>query len=87
MCGWETLLLGALGGASLLGKQKKPPTPPSPVVPATPAPTARAGGATVRVGGDTPAEEDAAVAEYMDFTEKRSSGKTLGGLGRSGLGL
>lgn len=88
--GIETVLLGGLmAGTALMGmrSQKKPPPPPAPEVPATPAPTAREGGATVRVGGDGAAKQETTAPEYMAFTEKRSSGKTLGGLGRSGLGL
>ena len=87
--GIETVLLGGLmAGASLLGaRQKKPPPPPPAATPATPAPTAREGGAIVRVGGDAATKLEETVPEYMAFTEKRSSGKTLGGLGRSGLGL
>lgn len=88
MCGWETLLLGALmGGASMLGGGKKAPAPPPVQNPATPAPTARAGGAVVRAGTDAKKEETEAAPEYMDFAEKRVSGKALGGLGKSGLGL
>lgn len=90
--GIETILLGAMtaisaGGALLGSKQKKPPPPPPVVNPATPAPTAREGGAIVRVGGDGAAETTEAVPEYSAFQEKRSAGRALGGLGRSGLGL
>ena len=67
--------------------QKKPPPPPPVENPATPAPNARDGGAIVRVGGDGAAGTPNAVPEYSAFQEKRSSGKALGGLGRSGLGL
>lgn len=90
--GIETALLAAsvaisAGGALMGMKQKKPPAPPPAVNPATPAPNARAGGAVVRVGGDGQKETPEAVPEYSAFQEKRASGKALGGLGRSGLGL
>lgn len=90
--GIETALLAAsvaisAGGALMGMKQKKPPPPPPVENPATPAPNARAGGAIVRVGGDGEAEKTEAVPEYSAFQEKRVSGKALGGLGRSGLGL
>ena len=88
MCGWETLLLGALGGlGAMLGRGKKAPAPPPVQNPATPAPTAREGGAVVRAGTDANKEETEAAPEYTGFAEKRMSGKALGGLGRSGLGL
>lgn len=90
--GIETALLAAsvaisAGGALMGMKQKKPPAPPPVENPATPAPNARAGGAIVRVGGDDPVDKTEAVPEYSAFQEKRVSGKSLGGLGRSGLGL
>ena len=90
--GIETALMAASvaisAGGALMGMKQKKPAPPPPVVnPATPAPNAREGGATVRVGGDDPAEKTDAVPEYSAFQEKRVSGKALGGLGRSGLGL
>jgi hypothetical protein len=88
--GIETILLGASlafsAGSALMG-MKKPPGPPTPENPATPAPNARAGGAVVRVGGDGANEGTATAPEYSAFQEKRASGKSLGGLGRSGLGL
>ena len=90
MCDPFTLALGALSiGSSLFGaaSMKKPPAPPVPETPATPAPTARAGEAVVRVGGDTADTSADTAPEYNNFTETRASGKTLGGLGRGGLGL
>lgn len=89
--GIETILLGASlalsAGTALMGASKKPPKPPPVENPATPAPNAREGGAIVRVGGDSKTDQAEAVPEYSAFQEKRLSGKALGGLGRSGLGL
>lgn len=82
-----SVMMGVSAGAALLGRPKKPPPPPPAVNPATPAPNARAGGATVRVGGDAPKEDTETTPEYQTFQEKRVSGKALGGLGRGGLGL
>jgi hypothetical protein len=76
----------AFGAAGSL-MQKKPPAPPKPETPATPAPTARAGEAVVRVGGDGASTTPDNAPEYNQFQETRASGKTLGGLGRGGLGL
>lgn len=90
MCEPITMALGAISIASSLfgaATMKKPPAPPPAVNPATPAPTARAGEAVVRVGGDGADTSAEAAPEYNNFKETRASGKTLGGLGRGGLGL
>ena len=50
-------------------------------------PGARAAGATVRVGGDKATDPDDPIKDFTGFTEKRTTGKALGGLGRGGLTL
>lgn len=88
MCGWETLLAGALGLGSVLAapKPSKPPAVPQPAA----APDAtREAGATVRVGAgqeDKTTNTDNPNAPYS-FVEQRGSGKALGGLGKSSLSL
>ena len=89
--GIETVLMAASvaisAGGALMGLKNKPKPPPPAENPATPAPNARDGGAVVRVGGDGKDETPEAVPEYSAFQERRVSGRALGGLGRSGLGL
>lgn len=84
---FSILMMGLSAGSALLGATAKAPKPPPVVNPATPAPTAREGEAVVRVGGDTATTSEDVAPEYNSFKEKRSEGKTLGGLGRGGLGL
>ena len=81
------LMMGLSAGSTLLGATAKTPKPPKVENPATPAPTAREGEAVVRVGGDVSTTSDDVAPEYTSFKEKRIEGKTLGGLGRGGLGL
>ncbi len=65
-----------------------PPKPPKAEIPASPAPTARAPGATVRIGtGAEDKRSDTAAAERSTFVERRKAGTAVGGLGRSGLAL
>lgn len=80
-----TAATALFGGMSAMSKSA--PKPPPVANPATPAPTARAAGATVRVGTNEKKVEEGPDADYTGFVEKRASGRALGGLGRSGLGL
>lgn len=83
--GVETALMLALGaGGALLSSNAA--KPPKPQMPATPAPTSREPGAQVRVGNKAEIN-DSTSPEYNPFQEKRSSGRSLGGLGRGGLSL
>jgi hypothetical protein len=80
--------MAALGGAaSLFGGGDKPPPPPPPVIPAAPASAARTPGAEVKIGDGQTKNPNSATPQYDGFTEKRITGKPLGGLGRGGLGL
>lgn len=81
------LMMGLTAGSTLLGATSKIPKPPKVENPAAPAPTARQGEAVVRVGGDVASTSEDVAPEYNSFKEKRIEGKTLGGLGRGGLGL
>lgn len=86
MCDPMTLIMGLASVAAPL--LSSPPKPPKAEIPASPAPNARAPGATVRVG--TGAKDDRTPqgpVERSTFKEQRKSGKSIGGLGRSGLGL
>lgn len=79
-----TAITGVLG-MSAMQKAPDPPALPDPA--SDPAPT-HTSNATVRVGGDQlSTTTDTTAPEYVPFTEQRSSGKALGGLGRGGLGL
>lgn len=85
--GVETALMLALGaGAGMLGASASASKPPKVEMPATPAPTSREPGAQVRVGNKAEID-DSTSPEYNLFQEKRTSGRSLGGLGRGGLGL
>ena len=89
MCDPITLGMAALSGAAaLFGNGNDTPSPPPPVIP--PAPTAmaaREAGAEVRVGDGAAKSSTSPTPQYDGFTEKRVTGKPLGGLGRGGLGL
>lgn len=88
MCGWEVLLGGALGLASVLATPKPSMPPPLPNPAATPdAP--REGGATVRVGAgqEDQTTDTGQPTTPFSFVEQRGSGKALGGLGKSSMTL
>lgn len=89
MCDPITAILGGLGVASTLfgGKNDTPPPPPPPVIPATPASAARTPGAEVKLGDGASKNPNSATPQYDGFTEKRVTGRPLGGLGKGGLGL
>lgn len=86
--GIETLLLGALGAASvastLFATQASAPqvTPP-----AGAADAARAAGATVRVGVPDETKESDDQQVTTPFTEQRKRAQTINGLGRGGLAI
>lgn len=95
MCDPITLGLAAVSAtAMLMGNsndsppQQAMPAPAAPVnVPAGGEVTARAPGADVRIGDGTKSAKASTTPQYDGFTEKRVTGKPLGGLGRGGLGL
>jgi hypothetical protein len=89
LCDPITLGLTALaGGAALFGGSKDPPPPPPVINPPVPQNfTSRAADADVRVGDGLDKTNTTATPQYTGFTEKRVAGKSLGGLGRGGLGL
>lgn len=91
MCDPITLGLTALaGGAALFGSgnsDNSTPAPPPPAIPAQPASTAQTPGAVVKVGDGAAATAASVAPAYSGFTEKRVTGKPLGGLGKGGLGL
>ena len=91
MCDPITLGIAALSaGASLFGSKggsSSPPPPPAapPVVnnlAATKDP-----GADVKIGDGLKPDAATSTPQFTGFTEKRTTGTPLGGLGRSGLGL
>jgi hypothetical protein len=71
----------------LMGPKEKPAAPPPVQMPATPAPTSRKPEAEVRVGDGVDPTNPGATPDYNPFAPRRASGKSLGGLGRGGLGL
>lgn len=91
MCDPLTLIGGALGlFGSLMSMGNKQPDPPPVETPAIAAPTGRTPGATVRLGNneeDITNNIDPATAQPSIFTEKRTSGNSLGNLGKSALAL
>lgn len=89
MCEPITLAMAALGGAaSLFGGGDKPPPPPPPVIPPARDPaTTREAGAEVKLGDGALKPTSTSTPQYEGFSEKRITGKPLGGLGRGGLGL
>lgn len=87
MCDPLTLGLAALGGAASLfgGSDDAPaPPPPPPVIQPT---KAKEPDAEVRIGDGAKKNAASVTPAYDGFSEKRTSGKPLGGLGRGGLGL
>jgi len=92
MCDPLTLLLGlgsVMGGAMSL-MAPDPPMPPEAQIPAAPEPTARNPGAIVRLGNnsdDITNTVDPAERQKPVFKEERSSGFSLGSLGKSGLAI
>lgn len=86
--GIETILLGALGAASVATSLfAKTPSVPKVETPATAADAARTSGATVRVGVREDDEQDAATGTETNFVEQRKQAQTLNGLGRGGLAI
>lgn len=88
MCDPLTLGLAAVSGAAMLfsGGDEAAPPPPPPAVAQAPA-KAREPDAEVRLGDGTKKTKASAAPAFDGFTEKRVAGKSLGGLGRGGLGL
>lgn len=91
MCDPLTLIGGALGlFGTFMSMGNKQPDPPPVETPAIAAPTGRNPGATVRLGDS---DEDITnnlnpnSAQPSIFAEKRTSGNSLGNLGKSGLAL
>ncbi len=88
MCTGFELFSALLGigsaAAPLLAKPAEPPP-----LPALAPPSARAAGATVRVGTgqDTETNTNTTGPAGEDFTAKRATGKAFTNLGRSGLAL
>lgn len=87
MCDPVTILsiVGGVGSA-LFGAAS---APPAPEIPAAPAPTARAPGATVRIGtGATELEnKDDKTFQSTPKIPRRASAQPLGGLGQGSLAL
>lgn len=89
MCDPLTLIGGAFGLFSMF-MQPKAPDPPAVETPAIAAPTSRTPGATVRLGDSSDDITNNLNPESQTptiFAEQRSSGNSLGNLGRSGLAL
>lgn len=84
------MLIGGVMGLFSMFNQPSIPEPPKAETPAIAAPTSRTPGATVRLGAG---EDDISNSltnepnQPMGFTERRSSGNSLGNLGKSGLAL
>lgn len=87
MCDPLTAVLGALGGAASLFGGKDTPEPPPAKAPALAPPDARDPGAKVLVGDGASSNSNSSTPRFDGFTNKRTTGKSLGGLGRGGLGL
>ena len=86
--GIETLLLGALGAASVASTLFAPtPSVPQAQVPATAADAARASGAKVQVGVRDETEDSENQPGQATFTEQRKQAQTITGLGRGGLAI
>lgn len=86
--GVETLLLGALGAASVASTLfADQPKVPKAVMPGSDPGAAKESGATVRVGIRD--EEDSLLpsAPETNFVEQRKTAQTITGLGRGGLAL
>lgn len=83
-------LLGVIGGlgSAAAGATAAFAKPPEPVIPAAPAPTLQDSGTDIRIGDQTTDQRAAgAGTKFIPTTLTRASGKSLGGLGRSGLAL
>lgn len=78
-------MTAATSAATLMST--KSPSMPAVENPATPAPTARDSAAQVKIGADDTNKDPNTPANYNGFTPTRVQAQTLGGLGRSGLGL
>lgn len=90
MCDPITALAAtALGAAGSLfgGGGSDAPKPPPPVIPPPPPDAARTPGADVKVGDGVDPTARTTTPQYGSFAEKRVFGKSLGGLGKGGLGL
>jgi len=84
------MAMAALGVGSALfgGGGNNAPPPPPPVIPPIRDPaTTREAGAEVKIGDNAAKPGSMATPQYDGFTEKRVTGRPLGGLGRGGLGL
>lgn len=81
-------LLGLIGGigSAAAGLMANPATPPEAQLPAVPAPILDNTGADVRINMDD-TDQRGSSSQFIPTELKRSSGKSLGGLGRSGLAL
>lgn len=86
--GIETLLIGALGAASVASTLfSSTPKAPTAQTPATAADAARTAGATVRVGVRDEDEEKDVSNPNTPFVEQRKTAQTINGLGRGGLAI
>lgn len=81
-------LLGLIGGigSAASGLMAATASPPDAELPATPAPILDSTGATVRINMDD-TDQRGSSSQFIPTELKRSAGKSLGGLGRSGLAL
>lgn len=83
-------LLGVIGGlgSAAAGATAAFAKPPEAAIPAVPAPTLQDSGTDIRIGGDdTTSDGRGKGTTFIPTTLTRASGKSLGGLGRSGLAL
>lgn len=89
MCTGIELLMGALGLGGAVAPLLAPKAPDPPPLPATATPTARAPGATVRIGTgqDEGTNTEANTPNATKFVAKRISGSAYNNLGKSGLAL
>lgn len=86
--GIETLLLGALGAASVASTLfASTPKVPQAQTPATAADSARDAGATVRVGVRDEDDDGTDPMAEKTFVEQRKTAQTINGLGRGGLAI
>lgn len=77
---------GAAGTLLAPGPPKPPPLPDMNSSAMNPDGTHKSN-AIVRIGNDGLTEQDDNSPDYVPFTEKRTTGMSLGGLGRGGLVL
>ena len=91
MCDPMTMILGAVGMiGGMMSMGQKQPDPPAAETPAIAAPTGRNPGATVRLGNnadDITNNLSPDSTQPSIFQERRTSGNSLGNLGRSALAL